>query len=266
VNDPEARSSEARSPENRSPEDRSPENRSSEARSPAARSPQSLPLEALSPEQVLEIAAPMVAELGGAWRSADGPMLRAGSVGVRVLPPHADDYRHYDFEILLNVDRPDAPTIVDCSLGLAADPVEAAREAVRAWIDTCLVTVLEMIQQRGQLASHFRAAEPGGFPGWHAIVGGVTGWSAGSRGKQEWFAEARPWSVLAPVIKPALDRPYLNGVRMLVGQGGDFTECEVRVNGRRHAASSAALAALDWPRTDHFGLARTFVLLVGPDD
>jgi hypothetical protein len=219
----------------------------------------------LSAQRVLEIAAPMVAEVGGAWRLADGPMLRAGSVGVRVLPPHDDDYRHLDLEILLNADRPDAPTIVDCSLGLSADPVEATREAIRAWIETCLVTALEMIQQRGQLASHFRSSEPGGFAGWHAIVGSVTGWSAGSRSKQEWFVEAMPWSVLAPVITPALDRPFVNGVRMLVGQGGDFTECEVRINGRRHEPSSAVLAALDWPRTDDFGLARTFVLLVGPD-
>jgi hypothetical protein len=219
----------------------------------------------LPAERVLEIAAPMVAELGRPWDLVDGPMLRAGSVGIRVLPPHADDYRHLDFEILLNADRPDVPTIVDCSLGLSADPVEAAREAIRAWIDTCLVTVIEMIQQQGRLASHFRSSEPGGFAGWHAIVGGVTGWSAESAGKQEWFAETRPWSALAPVITPALDRPYVNGIRMLVGQGGDVTECEVRINGRRHEPSSAALAALDWPRTEQFGLARTFVLLVGPD-
>jgi hypothetical protein len=77
-----------------------------------------------------------------------------------------------------------------------------------------------MIEQRGNYAGHFRAADPGGFAGWHAIVGGVTGWSAGSRSKQEWFLQATPWSELAPVITPALDRPYVNGIRMLVGQGG----------------------------------------------
>lgn len=214
---------------------------------------------------MLEIAAPMLTELGGTWQLVAGLMLRAGSVGVRVRPPHTEEYRHLDLEILLNADRPDAPTVTDCSVGLAADPAEATREALQAWIETCLVTVLEMIQQNGKFASHFRAADPGGFAGWHSIVGAVTGWSEGSRSKQEWFAEAMPWSTLAPVITPALDRPWVNGIRMLVGQGGDFTECEVRVNGRRHEPSSAALAALDWPRTDHFGLARTFVLLVGPD-
>ncbi|MEH1166417.1 DUF6348 family protein [Micromonospora sp. CPCC 205539] len=220
----------------------------------------------LSPERVLELAAPMLAKVGGEWRLTDGPMLRSGSLGVRLLPSHSDDYRHLDLEILLNADRPDVPTVVDCTLGLAADPVEAARQAIQAWIETCLVTVLEMIEQQGRLANHFRSGDQGGFAGWHAIVGSVTGWSVdGSRSKQEWFAEAKPWSTLAPLIATGLDRPYLNGVRMLVGQGGDFTESEVRINGQRHEPSATALAALDWPRTDDFGLARTFVLLVGPD-
>lgn len=196
----------------------------------------------------------------------DGPMLRSGSLGIQVLPSDSDDHRHLHLEILLNADRPDVPTILDCAVGLAADPVAAARQAIQAWIDTCLVTVLEMVEQRGRLADHFRSDEKGGFSGWHAIVGGVTGWSVdGSKAKQEWFAETMPWSTLAPVITTGLDRPYLNGIRMLVGQGGDFTECEVRINGNRHEPSTAALATLDWPHTSQFGLARTFVLLVGPD-
>ncbi|GAA2716198.1 hypothetical protein Apa02nite_098610 [Actinoplanes palleronii] len=215
---------------------------------------------------MLEIAAPMLAELPGDWRLADGPMLRSGSLGIRVLPSHSDDHRHLDLEILLNADRPEMPTIVDCAVGLAPDPVDAARQAIQSWIETCLVTVLEMVEQRGRLATHFRVGEQGGFAGWHAVVGGVTGWSVdGSTSKQQWFAETMPWSALAPVITPELDRPYLNGIRMLVGQGADFTECEVRINGRRYEPADAALAGLDWPRTESFSLARTFVLLVGPE-
>jgi hypothetical protein len=217
--------------------------------------------------RVLELAAPLLAEVGGEWRMAEGPMLRSGSLGIRVLPPHHADHRHLDLEILLNADRPEVPTVVDCTVGLAADPEAAARQAVQAWIDTCLVTVLEMIEQRGRLAGHFASGEPGGVAGWHAIVGGVTGWSVdGSQAKQQWFADAMPWARLAPAIADGLDRPYLNGVRLLVGQGGEYTECEVRVNGRRHEPAAAALAALDWPRTEAFGLARTFVLLVGRDE
>jgi hypothetical protein len=207
----------------------------------------------------------MLTDLAGTWTLTDGPMLRSGSLGVRLLPPDSDDHRHLDFEILLNADNPAVPTITDCSVGRAADPEEAARQAIQAWTETCLVTVLEMIDQKGRFASHFRATAEGGFAGQHTIVGSVTGWSLdGSDVKQQWFADAKPWSTLAPLITPALDRPHLNGLRLLVGQGSGVTECEVRVNGRRHEPAAEALAALDWPRTETFGLARTFVLLVGP--
>jgi hypothetical protein len=222
---------------------------------------------ALPAGRILEIAAPMLARVGGDWKVAEGPILRSGSLGVRVLASDVAEPRHIDLEIVLNVDRPDAPTIVDCTLGLSADPIESARQAIQAWIDTCLVTVLEMIEQRGRLANHWQPGSPGGFTGWHAIVGNVTGWSVnGSTAKQQWFADAMPWSTLAPVIATGIDRPYLNGVRMFVGQGGDFTDCEVRINGRRHEPSSEALARLDWPRTERMGTARTFVLLVGSVD
>lgn len=222
---------------------------------------------ALPAERILDIAAPMLASVGGEWRLVDGPMLRSGSLGVRVLPSHAPEPRHIDLEIVLNVDRPDVPTIVDCALGLSADPIKAARQAIQTWMDTCLVTVLEMAEQRGRLANHWQPNTAGGFAGWHAIVGSITGWSAdGSTPKQQWLAEAMPWSTLAPVITTGLDRPYLNGVRMFIGQGGDWAECEVRINGRRHEPSSEALARLDWPRTERHGTARTFVLLVGPVD
>ncbi|MEU8657192.1 DUF6348 family protein [Actinoplanes philippinensis] len=220
----------------------------------------------LPAERVLEIAAPMLDAVGGNWQMTDGPMLRSGSMGIRLREPDSEDYRHLDLEILLNADRADVPTLTDCTMGLAQDPVDAARQAIQAFIDTCLVTALEMVERQGRLASHFGSAEPGGFPGWHAIVGGVTGWSVdGSPAKQQWFVDEMPWSALAPVIATGLDRPHLNGIRLLVGQGGDFTECEVRINGHRHEPSEKALAALDWPRTAQFGLARTFMLLVGPD-
>ncbi|MEU6076069.1 DUF6348 family protein [Micromonospora sp. NPDC047074] len=58
------------------------------------------------------------------------------------------------------------------------------------------------------------------------------------------------------VIAAGLGRPYLNGVRMLVGQCGDVTACKISINGRQHEPAAAAFAALDWPPTDRFGLAR----------
>lgn len=92
--------------------------------------------------------------------------------------------------------------------------------------------------------------------------------SAETQRRQErpWFVEAEPWTALPPVIRQGLDRPSLNGVRLFVGQGGDFTDCEVRINGRRHEPSTAALTELDWPRTEQMSVARTFLLLVHPAD
>ena len=78
------------------------------------------------------------------------------------------------------------------------------------------------------------------------------------------MAETSPWAELAPVIVPGLGRPFLNGVRLFVGQGGDFTQCEIRINGVFHEPSSAALAVMDWPRTKTMSTARAFLLLVHP--
>ncbi|GIF63281.1 hypothetical protein Ais01nite_13160 [Asanoa ishikariensis] len=220
----------------------------------------------LSAERVLEIAAPMLSTMGREWRLVDGPMVRCGSIGVRILPPDSDPHGRLDFEILLDADRPGAPTIVDCAGGLGADPLQAVRRAIGGFICTSLATVIELFERQGRLANHYQSGEAGGFPGWHAIVSGMYGFAAdGSQVKQEWFYDAMPWSTLAPVIATGLDRPLLNGVSLLVAQDGDAVDCEIRINGQRHEPSCTALAALDWPRTERFGMARTFVLLVGPE-
>ena len=84
--------------------------------------------------------------------------------------------------------------------------------------------------------------------------------------KQEWFADNAPWHMMVPEINSGLDRPALNGVRLFVGQGGESVSCEVRINGRRHEPASAALAAMDWPRSEKMSVARTFLLLVHPEE
>ena len=103
-----------------------------------------------------------------------------------------------------------------------------------------------------------------GFPGWHAIVGGIDGWGFDdeARAKQEWFALAHPWTELAPHLEGSLDRPNLNGVRLMLGQGGAYQTAEVRINGRLHEAAGQALLAMDWPRTEKMNVAHLFLLLV----
>ena len=125
-----------------------------------------------------------------------------------------------------------------------------------------------MLTQEGKYATHLKPGTPGGFPGWHAIIGGVSTWGfgEGASAKGQWMADASPWAELAPAIATGLDRPFLNGVRLFVGQGGDFKSCEVRINGVLHELSSAALAAMDWPRTEKMSTARVFLLLVHPEE
>jgi len=222
----------------------------------------------LPPERILEIAGARLGELGGEWHLEPGPLLKGpGSTGVRIGVPHSDSYRHVDLEFWLNVDRADS-MIADCSSGFAADPDEAARQAVAAWVDTTACVAIELAEGRGRLATHFPPDSEGGFPGWHTIVGSVVSWGGGvtSKAKQQWFVETSPWAALAPVIATGLDRDFLNGVRLFVGQSATYSECEVKVNGRLHAEATAALTGMNWPRTEQMSAARTFLLLVHPAD
>ena len=224
----------------------------------------------LPDERVLEMTGIKLAELTGKeWRVQPGPLLKGpGSLGVRVGPRHSDGHGHIDLEILLDVDRPGETSLPDCATGFAADPAEATRQAIAAWADTTVPVALELFEQQGRHATSLDPGMPDGFPGWHAIVGGVWGWGLGEdhAAKQEWIADTCPWAQLAPVIAPGLTRPSLNAVRLFIGQGGDHEACEVKINGRFHEPSSAALAAMNWPRTATMSTARVFLLLVHPQD
>lgn len=68
------------------------------------------------------------------------------------------------------------------------------------------------------------------------------------------------------MIADGLTRPFLNGVRLFIGQGGDYENCEVRINGEPHEPSGTALAAMNWPRTAKMSTAKVFLLLVHPGE
>lgn len=223
----------------------------------------------LPDERILEIVGESLTELTGQeWTVQPGPLLRGpGSVGVRIGAPDIDNFRHVDLEIVLNVDLPEQTGLLDCTAGLAPEPEAAIRQAVSAWRDTTASVALELLDQQGRYASRFSPADPEGFPGWHTIIGGISGWGLDERSKlkQEWFVRSYPWAALAPLISAGLDREYLNGVRIFIGQGGDFQSCEVKINGRLHEPSTEALAAMDWPRTEKMSTARIFLLLIHPE-
>jgi hypothetical protein len=223
----------------------------------------------LPAERVLEIVGSKLAEFGSEWVLEPGPLLRGPqTLAVRLGTPHSDSFRHVDLEFLVGVGLPAETVIPDCASGLAADPEEAVRQAVASWADTTGCVVLEFTEQRGRLATHFPPGAGGGFPGWHAIIGSASGWGFGDESslKQQWFADTSPWIELAPLITAGLDRQYLNGVRLYVGQGRDYQSCEVKINGHLDDASTAALSAMSWPRTVRMSGARVFLLLVHPSD
>ena len=219
----------------------------------------------LSPERVLEIVGDKLAEIGGQWSVESGPLLRGpSSLGVRLsASPHTDDHRHLDLEFLVGIGTPNETAIADCTSGLSPDPEEAVRQGVAQWIDTTASAVLELAEHRGRLAAHFQPGNPGEFRGWHAIGGSAVAWGIGPdvTGKAQWMSDTMPWTGLAPLLADDLDREYLNGIRLFIGQSSTFQSIEVKVNGRLHEKASAALAAMDWPRTEKMTTAKTFLLL-----
>lgn len=218
-------------------------------------------------ERVLEFAGQRLAELAGRWQVVPGPLLKGpGTLGVRVAARDSDNFRHVDLEFLLDIDRAAETSIVDCAIGFAREPEDAIRQAVAIWVDTTASVALELTRRQGTFATHYGPDNPGGFPGWHTIIGAISGWGLGDSldAKQQWAAETSPWTALAPVIATGLDRPYLNGVRIFVGQGGDFESCEVKINGSLHEPSTAVLASMNWPRTAQMSTAKAFLLLVHP--
>src|SRR5262249_22848377 len=125
--------------------------------------------EPLPSRRILELASPMLTDLlGRTWSMEPGPLLRCpgSTIGVRGGGPHTDSVKHIDLEILLNVDEPASTSLVDCSTGLAEDPEEAIRQALAAWMDTTAAAALEMVEQRGRLATHLSPGTPDSFPGW----------------------------------------------------------------------------------------------------
>jgi hypothetical protein len=67
------------------------------------------------------------------------------------------------------------------------------------------------------------------------------------------------------MFPPALGRLLAHAPPAAIGQGGDYVNCEVKINGNPHSPSAAALAAMNWPRTAQMSTARVFLLLVHPD-
>lgn len=173
-----------------------------------------------------------------------------------------DDIRHVHLEFLVNVDRAAETSIADCASGLARDPEELSARPSRSGRTppprSCSnspgseapsppITVLTP-RRLPRLAHHHRR---------HIRLG--------LRGFIRCETEMDRGHFTLDGARPGdLDRPYLNGVRIFVGQGGDFESCEVKINDSLHEPSTAALASMNWPRTEQMSTAKAFLLLVHP--
>ncbi|WP_285737786.1 DUF6348 family protein [Kitasatospora phosalacinea] len=221
---------------------------------------------------------------GEQWRVEGEEVRGPGALAVRLGEPREDDPDRLELVFLADRDRPETAVPdqlagADGGFGVGGFGVgggtggggagggdqDPLRRGVEVWASTAGAALIELVAHNGRFAGHLDPTDPDGLPGWHAIHGGVVGWGTGKRfhDVQDWLVRNPVLPALAPALGGDLGRDQLVGVQVCFGGGAGRRTAEVRVHGEVHAAASAALAALDWPRvTEGDAYARTFVLLV----
>ncbi|MEV6443154.1 DUF6348 family protein [Amycolatopsis sp. NPDC051716] len=207
----------------------------------------------------LEASAPGVtrgAELKG--NSLISP--RGWAVGV-TPPQHGGDH-HYDLVALPDITiQPDVPCFLDCAMAFSGDPGHAAD----AWTQTAGACLLELLDRRGRFAEHIGPGETRGVPGWHTITSGAVAFGLDAdenRRLQITLLEANVLSSIAATFTADLESPFFNGVKVFYGGRPGAMTAEIRINGERHDAASAAMAALNLPEPATFTAARYYALLL----
>lgn len=181
---------------------------------------------------------------------------------VAVAPPHHGGGHHYDLVALPDVSlQPDVPCFMDCVVAMSAEP----RHAADAWVQTAGACMLELVDRREHFAEHAGPEHQRGVPGWHTITSGAAGFgvdAAENRRLQTALLNANVLHRIADTFTADLESPFFNGVKVFYGGRPGAMEAEVRVNGERHAAASAAMAALNLPEPTAFTTARYYALLL----
>lgn len=200
------------------------------------------------------------------WRRRGSRLRGPGGLVVELArrPDHGTSPRHVDVRCS---GFPGAGSgLWDCVVGHGADPPGIGRAAGRLWAETTGAAVFEFaLSGGGRFAEHFHGDHPGGFPGWHAIVGPAVGIgdSASADALVNWWLENPPPPRLASALLLDLDPgsgPH--GIKLMFGGGAEQAIAEVSVNGEAHGPASDALLALDWPRLEPPAFLRTYCLLL----
>jgi hypothetical protein len=181
---------------------------------------------------------------------------------VAVASPHHGGGRHYDLVALPDVSiQPDVPCFLDCVVAMAKDP----RRAADSWVQTAGACLLELLDRRERFADHAGPDDRRGVPGWHSITSGAVGLgldTAENHRLQNALVDANVLHRIAGTFTEDLESPFFNGVKVFYGGSPGAMQAEVRVNGERHEAASAAMAALNLPEPAAFTTVRYYALLL----
>jgi len=181
---------------------------------------------------------------------------------VAVAPPHHGGGHHYDLVALPDVSlQPDVPCFMGCVVSMSADPQDAAN----TWVQTAGACLLELLDRREQFADHAGPDDRRGVPGWHMITSGAVGLGTDvdeNRRLQGALLEANVLHRIADSFTGDLESPFFNGVKVFYGGRPGAMQAEIRVNGDRHEAASAAMTALGLPEPTAFTAVRFYALLL----
>lgn len=181
---------------------------------------------------------------------------------VAVAPPHHGGGRHYDLVAFPDVSvQPEVPCFLDCVVAMAEDP----RTAADSWVQTAGACLLELLDRRERFADHAGPDHKRGVPGWHSITSGAVGLGLDTTENHRLQAALLDANVLhrvAGTFTADLESPFFNGVKVFYGGRPGAMQAEVRVNGERHEAASAAMAALNLPEPTAFTTVRYHALLL----
>ncbi|WP_157857857.1 DUF6348 family protein [Streptomyces durhamensis] len=181
---------------------------------------------------------------------------------VGVAPRRHGGARHYDLVALPDVSiQPDVPCFMDCVVTMSGDP----RKAADAWVQTAGACMLELLDLRGRFADHAGPAHERGVAGWHSITSGTVGFgldTAENHRLQSALLDANVLHRIADTFTADLESPYFSGVKVFYGGRPGAMKVEIRVNGERHEAASAAMTTLNLPEPSVFTAVRYYALLL----